>query len=96
MHLVASSNGQGGNAQHGSSGGQDVLVKSSSDVKVCPRSTIIIIVIILLLHTKALKLHSGRLYIYLLDAVTVRVKQSGHNALCVWRQQIIFDKINRT
>lgn len=34
MHLLASSNGQGGNAQHGSSGGQDVLVKSSSDVKV--------------------------------------------------------------
>lgn len=34
MHLLASSNGQGGTVQHGNSGGQDVLVKSSSDVKV--------------------------------------------------------------
>lgn len=44
MHLLASSNGQGGSAQHGTSGGQDVLVKSSSDVKVCLRSTIINII----------------------------------------------------
>lgn len=34
MHLIASSNGQGGSNQHNSTGGQDVLVKSSSDVKV--------------------------------------------------------------
>lgn len=37
QHLMACSNGQGGSNQHGSSGGhsnQDVIVKSSSDVKV--------------------------------------------------------------
>lgn len=33
MHLLANSNGQGGNSQHNNSG-QDVVVKSSSDVKV--------------------------------------------------------------
>lgn len=37
MHLLASSNGQGGTTQQHSSGGQDVLVKSSSDVKVSTR-----------------------------------------------------------
>lgn len=36
QHLAACSNGQGGSNQHGSNqhGGQDVIVKSSSDVKV--------------------------------------------------------------
>lgn len=34
VHLLASSNGQGGTNQHNSTGGQDVIVKSSSDVKV--------------------------------------------------------------
>lgn len=34
MHLLANSNGQGGNSQHNSGGSQDVVVKSSSDVKV--------------------------------------------------------------
>lgn len=34
MHLISTSNGQGGSSQHNNSGGQDVLVKSSSDVKV--------------------------------------------------------------
>ncbi|KAJ6641559.1 Potassium voltage-gated channel subfamily H member 8, partial [Pseudolycoriella hygida] len=33
MHLLANSNGQGGNSQHNSGGSQDVVVKSSSDVK---------------------------------------------------------------
>lgn len=33
MHLLNNSNGQGGNSQH-NQGGQDVVVKSSSDVKV--------------------------------------------------------------
>lgn len=33
MHLMANSNGQGGNSQHNSNS-QDVVVKSSSDVKV--------------------------------------------------------------
>lgn len=37
QHLMACSNGQGGSNQHGSSGGQDVIVKSSSDVKVMYR-----------------------------------------------------------
>lgn len=35
MHLLANSNGQGGNSQHNSGGSQDVVVKSSSDVKAC-------------------------------------------------------------
>lgn len=34
QHLAACSNGQGGSNQHDSRGGQDVIVKSSSDVKV--------------------------------------------------------------
>lgn len=34
MHLLANSNGQGGSSQHNSGGSQDVVVKSSSDVKV--------------------------------------------------------------
>lgn len=34
QHLQSCSNGQGGQNQHGSSGSQDVIVKSSSDVKV--------------------------------------------------------------
>lgn len=34
QHLLASSNGQGGSSAHGNTGGQDVIVKSSSDVKV--------------------------------------------------------------
>lgn len=34
MHLAANSNGQGGQSSHNSAGTQDVLVKSSSDVKV--------------------------------------------------------------
>lgn len=33
-HLQSCSNGQGGTNQHGTSGSQDVIVKSSSDVKV--------------------------------------------------------------
>lgn len=34
MHLLANSNGQGGSSAHNSGGSQDVVVKSSSDVKV--------------------------------------------------------------
>lgn len=37
QHLAACSNGQGGSNQHGTSGSQDVIVKSSSDVKVMYR-----------------------------------------------------------
>lgn len=40
MHLVANSNGQGGNSQHNNNSGQDVVVKSSSDVKVSAKYTI--------------------------------------------------------
>lgn len=38
MHLLANSNGQGGSSQHNSGGSQDVVVKSSSDVKVIFRN----------------------------------------------------------
>lgn len=34
MHLLANSNGPGNNSQHNNNNGQDVVVKSSSDVKV--------------------------------------------------------------
>lgn len=35
IHLLASSNFQGSGSQHNSGNSQDVVVKSSSDVKVC-------------------------------------------------------------
>lgn len=38
QHLLNCSSGQGGSNQHGTTGSQDVIVKSSSDVKVHPTS----------------------------------------------------------
>lgn len=90
MHLVASSNGQGGSAQHGSSGGQDVLVKSSSDVKVWRRSTISVI----RWYAEAksnIKLDSWRLFIYWMDAFscTPCTVCALVCVLCVFWHQII-------
>lgn len=93
MHLLASSNGQGGSAQHGSSGGQDVLVKSSSDVKVCRRFAISAIRWYAQARSN-IKLDSWRLFIYWMNAFsctpcTVSV------LVCVWWPQIIISiKLN--